>query len=489
MNTKKLFFFAIAALGLAACSNDEVVESFATSEANAINFRTAVTGQTRAALLTTANISSFSVIAKTNTTETTFFDWDTFTKGTDNYFVSSNKHYWPSSAALDFYAYSPVSPANGTLTPTNYKTFSVVTATTAETQFDFIYAASKNKTKAANSNGVNLNFRHACSQIVIKVQNSSPNMKFYIEDCKIANINSTGTFTAPITYNDNASNTESGTGTGAAASTFAGTWSPISVPSSFTSTATKTVLASPDASSSLSVYGTDNQAFVLIPQAVTPASDYSAAGSQPSNSYIALKMKIRNNDNLGDNGTGSGDGTLIADATAVNNWAFWPIPTITWLPGYKYTYTIDLAGGGFRETDDPTINPGSLAIDPILSNAEIKFLTVTVDTWETPSDIVVPPSNYAFEASASKSLGTGVAAGTTGSYVIKVSGLTEGKAASISATTGDFTASVSPLTVPANGIVTITANLSNSTAATDNSFTLNVADMGTMTFTLTRVAP
>lgn len=477
---KKIFLFAVAALALAACSNDETVT---VNQSDAISFRTNVAGNTRAALLTTGNLESFSVIAKTNGTETTFFDWDTFTKGTDNYYVSTNKHYWPGSAALDFYAYSPVSPANGTLTPTDYKTFTVETASTAETQFDFIYAASKNKSKSTHSGGVNLNFRHACSQIVIKVVNSSANLKFNITDCKIANIKANGTFTAPIAYNDNSSHTETGTGTGASASTFSGTWSPISNSSTFTSTASKDVAAGATAS----VYGNDDQAFVLIPQAVTPATAYSAAGGRSTDSYIALKMKIRNNDNLGDDGTGTGDGTLIADATGDNQWAMWPIPSITWQPGYKYTYTIDLAGGGFKETDDPTVNPGTLVPDPILAGAEIKFLTVTVDAWET-SDITIPASNYAFAASNSVSLGTGIAAGTTGNYTIKVSGLEEGKAASV-ATTGDFTASVSPLTVPADGIVTINATLSNATAATDNSIILTVADMGTMTFTLTRVAP
>jgi len=484
MKKNNLLILAVAALGFAACANDEttaVNEKLA--ESNAISFRTSVAGNMRAALLTTSNLTSFSVIAKTNQTETTFFDWDTFTKGTDGFFVSNNKHYWPSSTALDFYAYAPVSPTNGTITPSSYKAFEVETASTAETQFDFIYAASKNKSKSTHSGGVNLNFRHACSQIVIKVVNSSANLKFNITDCKIANIKANGTFTAPIDYSDNSSNTESGTGTGGSASTFSGAWSPISNPSTFKSTASKDVAASAVAS----VYGDDDQAFVLIPQAVTPATAYSVAGGKSTDAYIALKMKIRNNDNLGDNGTGSGDGTLIADATADNQWAMWPIPSITWLPGYKYTYTIDLAGGGFKETDDPTVNPGTLIPDPILAGAEIKFLTVTVDTWET-RDITIPTSNYAFEASSTKSLGTGIAAGTTGDYSIKVSGLTEDKAASV-ATTGDFTASVSPLTVPADGIVTINATLSNATAATDNSITLTVADMGTMTFTLTRVAP
>jgi hypothetical protein len=74
------------------------------------------------------------------------------------------------------------------------------------------------------------------------------------------------------------------------------------------------------------------------------------------------------------------------DATIVSEgWAIWPV-AFTWVPGKKYTYIVDLAGGGYSETNTDTDED----LDPILGGAEIKFVTVTVDNWTEESDIVVP---------------------------------------------------------------------------------------------------
>ena len=64
--------------------------------------------------------------------------------------------------------------------------------------------------------------------------------------------------------------------------------------------------------------------------------------------------------------------------------------------GKQYTYTVDLAGGGYYENNET----GDEALDPILGGAEIKFVSVTVDDWtvidgnvytgSTPSTPVVP---------------------------------------------------------------------------------------------------
>jgi hypothetical protein len=79
---------------------------------------------------------------------------------------------------------------------------------------------------------------------------------------------------------------------------------------------------------------------------------------------------------------------VIADATTnvdtKNKWAMWPVK-FTWQPGKKYTYTIDLAGGGYWELNDDA----DIALDPVLDGAEIKFVTVTVDAWDPQDESVV----------------------------------------------------------------------------------------------------
>ncbi|MBQ7452571.1 MAG: hypothetical protein IJV60_08480, partial [Prevotella sp.] len=55
-----------------------------------------------------------------------------------------------------------------------------------------------------------------------------------------------------------------------------------------------------------------------------------------------------------------------------------PLAATQWLPGHKYTYTLDLAGGGYFPTNQENTDEN---LDPILKNAEIFFLTPTVDEW------------------------------------------------------------------------------------------------------------
>jgi hypothetical protein len=318
---------------------------------------------------------------------------------------------------------------------------------------------------------------------VIKVKNSSANLEFNISDCKLAFLNNSATFTAPIDYTDDAKNTDtqykSDGSAGSVDDLFASGWSDITgkaVGVAYTATTTKYVGPSADPAT---LYGDEAQAMILIPQTITAADGY--ASTKPNSTYIALKMEIRNNDGA------TGAGTIIADATTDGNWAIWPIPSITWAPGKKYTYTIDLAGGGFWETDDNTVNPGSTILDPVLSGAEIKFVTVTVDDWYDAGNQDVLYANYVFANGTSKTIATS-AATTELNYTFKVSGLTSGETVSIGSKTGDFASAaitVSPGTVGSDGIVTINATLPAGSSSS-STFVLTGSTSGSMTFEVTR---
>ena len=49
---------------------------------------------------------------------------------------------------------------------------------------------------------------------------------------------------------------------------------------------------------------------------------------------------------------------------------------LNWTRGYKYTYTIDLAGGGYEEKNGDDSDED---LDPVLENQEIFFVDCTVD--------------------------------------------------------------------------------------------------------------
>jgi len=115
---------------------------------------------------------------------------------------------------------------------------------------------------------------------------------------------------------------------------------------------------------------------ILVPQTLTAATAYAnsgsaAVGDKLNNTFIAVKLYALNNTN---SALIAGGGTTASPTTI---WAIWPIGGYNWEPGKKYTYTIDLSGCGYFETNQDT----NADLDPILENAEIKFVSVTVDDW------------------------------------------------------------------------------------------------------------
>lgn len=366
---KFLFFAAIAAISLASCSNDETIASQATSESNTISFRPLVNGVTRAADITetTLQSSGFTVTAVNNGSnpETQYFYGVSFTWN-DAAYTSATKYYWPETGSLDFYAYAPAGNSQVTYpTSPNYKTFTVTPSTTVSEQVDLVYANTNNKSKATSASGVALNFRHTESKIAIKVKNTSADLKFEVTGWKVGYLSASGTFTYSASNTDtkNSSQLTSGWGslaTASASTTYSNTFSSQTIAAS---TSTETTI-------------TGSTEMILIPQSQTAATAYANSGSPAANdnvngSYIAVQMTIKSNAN---------------DATVVSNgWAIWPV-AFTWAPGKKYTYIVDLAGGGYSETNADS----DAELDPILSGTEIKFVSVTVDDWAAGGDIAVP---------------------------------------------------------------------------------------------------
>lgn len=401
---KSLFFFAAAALAFASCSNDETVEvNQSLKEANVISFRPFINAQTRAADQTATTLqettAGFYVTAyykaSGESTPSKYFDNVCFkTDGSSTTYNSDTKYYWPASGTLDFFAYAP-SESNSQITRTNYKTFTVTPSSNVAEQVDLIYANTDGKSKTGNftptvgsestygAAGVPLNFRHTGSKIVVKVKNSEPNnLKYVITGLKIVNVDGTATFT----YNDDSStgdNNTDNTGT-----LKVGDWTDnTTYTASYTSTFTteNTIIGmQPTAefltSSGLSASTSESNNMILIPQTTTAAEQYASTSVnstvEADKSYIALKMVIKNGDTDTD--------IVVANAAGDGNWAIWPV-TFIWEPGKKYTYTIDLAGGGYWEKNADK----DQELDPILENAVIKFVDVTVDNWSDGTEISV----------------------------------------------------------------------------------------------------
>lgn len=368
---KYLLIMAVAAIALTSCSSDETI---AVNQSDAINFRAYQTGLTRAADASLAAGSSFKVTAfPTGTTTSAFFSNVVFTgttSSTTTTFSSANKYYWP-SGALDFYAWAPSTEIAAT---DDYTGFTITPGTTIGSQPDFIYGVTKNKDKSNSSSGVSLNFRHAESKVVINLMNSNNNLLITVGDVTIGNLYGNGTFT----WNGCTNGTASATDTDGNSSGYYldGTWAPGLSGTSYTvtmeSTSSYNELNGTTAAKGLTSTAKDYE-MILIPQTLTTATEYSTAtpGSTFNGAYITVELSIQN----------KADGnTYLAGGSNPTNYvtAMWPLGPLTWLPGHKYTYIVDLAGGGYYTTNQNSDDD----LDPIIAaGSEIKFVNPTIDNW------------------------------------------------------------------------------------------------------------
>lgn len=382
MKKNNLLILAVAALGFAACANDEttaVNEKLA--EANAISFRTLVGGQMRSTDATILNLASFTVDAyKTGTfgsdAVVKYFGDVVFTKVSDTQtYTSLTKYYWPSGYNLDFFAYGYASDISTGITKNASNVFTVITQLDPDNQVDLLYAKSVNWGKAdgaatnhaipADNTGVVLNFRHAQSQIIIKLKNTNDNLKFTVNRVRVGNLKDRGQVTITDANTDDP---------GVLASA---TWN-TSI--SGVDDATYDVEATA-ATAVTSLAAQAGQSVILIPQELpTPATTYEGTGSpkEYTKPYILVDLKIQNNATGGDAAyiVGAADNSG-APSNPEYVTAMWPLPALIWAAGYKYIYTVDLAGGGYYEKN----NDADDNLDPILEGAEIKFVEVTVDGW------------------------------------------------------------------------------------------------------------
>lgn len=389
---KDLFILAVAGLALASCSNDETV---ATSQAsNEISFRANTNGLTRAADIdagTGANglktIGFYVTAAFTTTTPTLYFSDQHYKlastgpdvwKPTDDNGSSYKSIYWPDgSDVLDFHAYAPAADTQLAVSNTNIGSLNgcpeytvtpaaTTNATTADTQVDFIYATLTDKDNADGS--MSLNFNHEESKISINLKNTDAALTIKVSEVALCNIAQSGIFknrdAAPTTA------TTMSWGDFGAATTY---YQTLASATTYTSSAAA------------------GSSWILIPHTLAkPTADGKYTGSTTGDgyngAYIRVKMKVQSatNASVYYAGAESGANEYVS--------AIWPISTnasaTTWAAGTHYTYTIDLKGGGYYETNQET--PSGDDLDRVLNMNEITFATVTVADWTTSnSDVTI----------------------------------------------------------------------------------------------------
>lgn len=331
--------------------------------------------------LTSTGLQSlgFTVFANVGSTATNYFPETEFTYS-DGTYTSATKYYWPSSGTLDFFAYQYSEQEYNTVSHTALtKAFTVTPSTNVDNQTDLLIAYTTGKDKATyGASGVSLNFRHAESMVTIKLKNTSTTTTITVGAVELGNVYTTGTYTFTGSTNNAEDPTldpdtdDSNTGyylkyTDWSSQSTLGSYSKTPYPTEYTS----------------AVAVSEAYKMILIPQTLTHADAYASAsaGAVFSGSYIKMPLKIQNT---------TGGAYIVGAASGEGEYvtALWPLPATQWLPGYHYTYTVDLAGGGYYPTNQNT----DAGLDPILAGAEIKFVSVTVDSWPYPEIGINVPS-------------------------------------------------------------------------------------------------
>lgn len=372
---KKIFLGCMLAAGLASCSNDE--PAMERQDASDITFGVTATTVSRAGsdgvYCNNNKPTEFKVYGEytgNGQTAVQYMDDDIVsTDGGATYTNTTADRYWPQDGTLDFYAYNDASFNTATK---SYENFQV--AGTVGAQTDLLYAVQKGQSKAATGTQpkVDLNFRHALSQIVFKAVNENPNLKVTITGVGVNNLYDTNTYSLAGITDNTQDNIEDHTGAGTQ-TTDRGAWNAFDASAAHTAAYSVTFDEQEVGSTAINLTeGNDavvdgsfdkasfSNAMLLLPQeqsALNLKEQQDTPGTASNGgSYFTVTCTITNLSGDAEVQLYSGDIRIPAD--------------IKWQEGYKYVYTFKFGkGNGGWDPHDPK---------PVL--VPIEF-TVTVDDF------------------------------------------------------------------------------------------------------------
>ena len=378
-------------MAMASCSQDETIGI--NHDGDEITFNVVTNNATRAAdVYCNQNLPGGFYVSAISDGKT-YIDKDYVTGSNGNWTNTSGTRYWPETA-VDFYAHVNGGDAykwnNGS---PKFEGFTV--NNTVGSQVDLLYAVKKNQSKTNGT--VNLNFRHALSQIVFQAKNTNANLYVEIAGVSVANVGGTNTFTFPsentetniVDHDENADGVyEDGEfGSGISYDASWGTWNALTSGSitysvDFTKTpvpGNNTLVALTTANETGKEY--NSNAMLLLPQNTTawkPNDNPLPGATGNTGSYLLVDCAIFN---VAGDDYADGDVCLWGELKE-GEWKTkeLAIPVaFDWQQGKKYVYTLVFGKGNGGYDPDPEPDPDPENPDPVL--VPITF-EITVEDFE-----------------------------------------------------------------------------------------------------------
>lgn len=380
MKFNKSILLGVAAIAMTACSSDA---DFGTaSQKDSANKRIAyqinVGHMDTRAITTISTIEQFNVTAYLTQGENVskyMGDGNTINK-VNGVWTPEKEYFWPRSGNLQFYSYSPAGvkvnmPAEvdaATVAPT----IEYVANSNSERQEDLLYATNVTDaawayTGAPNATTLNINFRHALSQIVFCAQNTNPDWIVDIADVQMYNVLSRGKYTFPM---------ETTSPISGSVKEVHGSWELNDILNSYT---TKFEAKTNIGAQVVPLTTTTSGAILAIPQKHESWDPQTDANCKLNGTYFTVQCKIRQR-----NAAGGYD--LLWPSIHTDTYEYIAVPvSIDWQEGKKYTYTFIFGdGAGYIPPTDTEGGEPVVPGDPALS--KIRY-NVTVDNFESlPSD-------------------------------------------------------------------------------------------------------
>ena len=371
---------ALLALAAASCTKSEVLES----NSGEIRFNVVANSATKAADVYCNNNMPREFMVYAVSDGKTYIDGDRIVRNGSDWENQSGVRYWPETT-VDFYAHvnAGVNFKWDASSAPVIENFSP--APDVADQVDLLYAVKKGESK--KDSHVQLNFRHALSQIVFNAKNTNENLYVEIAGVKVANVGGANTFTYPTTDTDSKFVSHDGTGT--LLSTGAGSWAELtSGAASYEVDFNAVPVVGNNKPVDLTTANDsgkefNSQAMLLLPQTTTawvPSEDSNTPSENNTGSYFLIDCAIWNV-----------AGTEVDKYTDVQLWGEGgntkelSIPVaFNWEQGKKYIYTLVFGqgNGGYDpdpDPDDPDPKPVLVPID----------FTVSVDDFQVEDPIEV----------------------------------------------------------------------------------------------------